>query len=42
MKRKEFIRQLKKEGCILLRAGSKHDIYFNPETNQKQPVPRHT
>ncbi|MCK4224125.1 MAG: type II toxin-antitoxin system HicA family toxin [candidate division Zixibacteria bacterium] len=42
MKRKEFIRQLKKDGCILLRAGARHDIYMNPSTEKKQPVPRHT
>ncbi|NUO09567.1 MAG: type II toxin-antitoxin system HicA family toxin [Candidatus Brocadia sp.] len=42
MKRKEFIRQLMKDGCILLRPGSKHDIYINPSTGKKQPVPRHT
>jgi mRNA interferase HicA len=42
MKRKEFIRQLKKEGCILLRSGARHDIYTNPATGKKQPVPRHT
>jgi predicted RNA binding protein YcfA (HicA-like mRNA interferase family) len=42
MKRKEFIRHLLRDGCILLRPGSKHDIYTNPQTGQKQPVPRHT
>ena len=42
MKRKEFIRRLTKDGCILLRAGARHDIYINPSTGQKQPVPRHT
>jgi mRNA interferase HicA len=42
MKRKEFIRQLKKDGCILLRRGARHDIYMNPPTGKKQPVPRHS
>jgi predicted RNA binding protein YcfA (HicA-like mRNA interferase family) len=42
MKRKSFVQQLKKEGCILLRSGSNHDIYYNPKTNKKQPVPGHT
>lgn len=42
MKRKEFIRQLKKDGCILLRPGPRHDIYMNPTAGKKQPVPRHT
>jgi mRNA interferase HicA len=42
MKRSELLKQLKKEGCILLRPGSRHDIYINPKTGQKQPVPRHS
>jgi len=41
MKRKELIRQLTNGGCVLLRSGAKHDIYLNPTTGQKQPVPRH-
>ena len=41
MKRKEFVRQLTKEGCVLLRSGARHDIYINPSTGKKQPVPRH-
>jgi hypothetical protein len=31
-----------KDGCILLRPGARHDIYINPSTGKKQPVPRHT
>ena len=42
MNRSQFVRQLKQDGCVLLRAGSRHDIYFNPKTGLKQPVPRHT
>ncbi len=42
MKRSEFVRKLKKDGCVLLRAGSKHDIYLNSTNGKKQPVPRHT
>ena len=41
MTRKEFIKQLLKVGCILLRSGVKHDVYYNPSTNKKQPMPRH-
>ncbi len=41
MKRREFIRRIKQEGCILLRPGSKHDIFLNPHTGMKQPVLRH-
>lgn len=42
MKRKEFVKYLRKHGCVLHRHGSRHDIYLNPATGQKQPVPRHT
>ncbi len=42
MKRSAFIRQLKKDGCLLDRSGKRHDIYINPATGKKQPVPRHT
>jgi len=42
MKRKQFVSQLVRDGCKLLRPGAKHDIYVNPHTGQKQPVLRHT
>ena len=42
MKRKDLIRQLEKAGCVLLRHGSRHDIYANPTNGRKQPVPRHS
>ena len=41
MKRKEFIKELVKDGCYLKRHGSKHDIYVNPKNGRKAPVPRH-
>lgn len=41
MKRRQFVRQLEKDGCVLHRSGSRHDIYINPKTGRKQPVPRH-
>jgi hypothetical protein len=42
MKRSELIRELVAAGCVLYRHGAKHDIYINPATGAKQPVPRHT
>lgn len=41
MKRSKFVQQLLKSGCVLLRHGSRHDVYVNPSTGRKQPVPRH-
>jgi mRNA interferase HicA len=42
MKRQELLRELRAAGCVLLRHGARHDVYLNPATGQKQPVPRHT
>lgn len=41
MKRKEFIRHLEAQGCILLREGGKHSIYKNPVNGYLSAVPRH-
>jgi hypothetical protein len=41
VKRSDFVHQLEQSGCILHRHGSRHDIYINPVSGQKQPVPRH-
>lgn len=41
MKRKELIKILRKNGCILRRHGKKHDIYENPLNGRMAPIPRH-
>ena len=41
MKRRELIRLLEKQGCILIRHGKKHDWYQNPDSGICQPIPRH-
>ena len=41
MKRKEFIKELQRAGCYLLRPGARHDLYINPKNGMKQAVPRH-
>lgn len=41
MKRKDLLKKLTESGCILVRHGSRHDLYRNPLTGKKQPVPRH-
>ncbi len=41
MKRRELEKHLKAHGCYLHHAGSNHDIWVNPETGAKQPIPRH-
>lgn len=42
MKRRDLLRRLQREGCVLLRSGGGHDVYVNPRTGGKQPVPRHS
>lgn len=41
MKTQELIKQLKKNGCYLLRNGKKHDIWYSEKTNKQFTVPRH-
>ena len=42
MKTNEFVRFLKKSGWELLRSGSRHDIYYNPnKLNSQISIPRH-
>ncbi len=41
MKRKDLIKLLEESGCIFIRHGSKHDLYMNPKSNKRQPIPRH-
>ena len=40
MKRKDLLKILKINGCILLRNGVKHDIYYDPNKGTTQPIPR--
>ena len=41
MKRIDLIRDIEKNGCVFVRPGANHDIYMNPRTGKKQPIPRH-
>jgi predicted RNA binding protein YcfA (HicA-like mRNA interferase family) len=41
MKRKILLRILKQGGCILLREGKKHSVYYNPRKSKTSTVPRH-
>ncbi|MBI3004638.1 MAG: type II toxin-antitoxin system HicA family toxin [Ignavibacteriales bacterium] len=42
MKRRDFVRELERNGCPLKRHGSNPDIYFNPNSKKSAPVPRHS
>jgi hypothetical protein len=37
-----LIREVVRAGCYLKRHGSNHDVYFNPKTGKKAPIPRHS
>lgn len=41
MKKNDLIKRLIKEGCIFIREGSKHSIFFNPLLKKTSTIPRH-
>jgi predicted RNA binding protein YcfA (HicA-like mRNA interferase family) len=41
VKRKALIRHLKKNGCELLREGTKHSVFVNRSKKKSSTVPRH-
>lgn len=41
MKRGDFERHLKKNGCVLLREGGNHSIFVNKGDGRRSAVPRH-
>ncbi|HBT81341.1 TPA: addiction module toxin, HicA family [Candidatus Giovannonibacteria bacterium] len=41
MKRQQLIKHLLKEGCIFVREGAKHSVFFNPLTRRSSTTPRH-
>jgi mRNA interferase HicA len=41
VKRKDLIKKLTDLECVLVRHGGRHDLYKNPTTGKKQPIPRH-
>ena len=41
MKRQVLLKHLEKQGCILLREGKRHSIYWNPANKKQSVVGRH-
>ena len=41
IKYSELERELRKNGCYILKEGSNHSIWYSPITDQKFTVPRH-
>jgi mRNA interferase HicA len=42
MKRRDFLKHLEFYGCELIREGSRHSWWWNPEQNKRSSVPRHS
>ena len=41
MKRGDLLRHLQGCGCELLREGSRHSWWWNPDQNRRSAIPRH-
>ena len=41
MKRRNLVKHLLKNGCILLREGGKYSVFQNPKNEKEIPVTRH-
>ena len=41
MKRKDLLRHIEKNGCVLLREGGRHSVYLNPREKKASTIPRH-
>jgi len=41
MRRRDLVKYLTTEGCIFLREGARHSVFFNPLTKRYSTVPRH-
>jgi mRNA interferase HicA len=41
VRRQKLLKHLRDHGARLKREGSRHSIWWNPETGARAPVPRH-
>ena len=41
MKRNDLIKYLVSEGCVFLREGARHSVFFHPIIQKSSTVPRH-
>ena len=42
MKRRKLIEHLISNGCVFLKEGGRHTIFYNPEPKKTSSVPRHS
>ncbi|HCB35153.1 MAG: addiction module toxin, HicA family [Candidatus Taylorbacteria bacterium RIFCSPHIGHO2_02_49_25] len=41
MKRPDLLAYLRKHGCVFIKEGAKHSLFFNPAAGRFSTVPRH-
>ena len=41
MKRTDLVRHILRQGCLFVREGASHSVFFNPEYKRTSTVPRH-
>ena len=41
MKRKALLKLLQQAGCVLVREGARHSVFFNPSLRRTSTIPRH-
>ncbi|MDO8529864.1 MAG: type II toxin-antitoxin system HicA family toxin [bacterium] len=41
MKRKVLLAYLRDNGCVFVREGARHSVFFNPASQKSSTVPRH-
>jgi predicted RNA binding protein YcfA (HicA-like mRNA interferase family) len=42
MKRGALLKVLKRNGCVFIKHGKKHDLYLQPRNGNTDQVPRHS
>lgn len=41
MKRNDLIKHLRENGCVFIREGARHSVFFNPSIKKLSTLPRH-
>ncbi|OGI76730.1 addiction module toxin, HicA family [Candidatus Nomurabacteria bacterium RIFCSPHIGHO2_02_FULL_33_12] len=42
MKQNDLIKHIRKHGCVFIREGSSHSVWYNPLTGRTSTIPRHS
>ena len=41
MKQTDLVKHIRKCGCVFMREGGSHSVWYNPKTDRTSTVPRH-